>query len=218
MEYNQQQEPGSEMSINIADEVKNFYAIDFKALFITFFTNPFDGISAIFRNPSEKSFIHSMVLYGSVFVLYFLGTYLLAGEMREYMSFGSFLSLGLIPVMVMLSISGLSFLIKAVVGRANFKSELLTGALCGIPLGLIIPLSLVAKLLGDGGDVTMLFRNPMGAGLLMSVIMLYLLMMMINVFQQSLKAGGTKDLLAWYLSPVCILLSFYIAFNLFSNM
>ncbi len=149
METNQQFNPAApEGNTNIANEVKNFYSADFKALFVTFFKDPFDGILSTFRISSEKSFIHSMILYGSVFVLYILGALILAGEMREYMTFGSFLSIGLIPVLIMLFISVLSFVIKSIAGRANFRSELLTGALCGIPLGLIIPLSLVAKVLG----------------------------------------------------------------------
>lgn len=218
MEFNQQNNPGNPAErVNIAHEVKQFYSNDFKALFMAFFTSPFEGVFSIFKNPSEKSFIHSIILYASVFLLYFLGTYLLAGEMREYMSFSAFLNIGLMPVLIMLCLSGLSFAIKAISGRANFRSELLTGALCGIPLGLIVPLSLVAKIFGSSADVMMLIQNPMGAGMFMGLIVLYLLLMMINVFNQSVKAGGAKDLMAWYLSPLAVLFSFYIAFNVISN-
>lgn len=219
MEFNQQQNPGNPGErMNIAHEVKQFYANDFKALFMAFFANPFEGILSIFKNPSEKSFIHSIILYISVFLLYFLGTYLLAGEMREYMSFGSFLNIGLVPVLIMLCLSGLSFAIKAVSGKANFKSELLTGALCGIPLGLIVPLSLIAKIFGSSADVMMLIQNPLGAGMFMGLVVLYLLLMMINVFNQSIKSGGAKDLFAWYLAPLAVLLSFYLSFNISTNL
>jgi hypothetical protein len=159
-----------------------------------------------------------MILFGSVFALYFIGTYLLAGDFREFISFSNFLSFGLIPVLTMLSASGLAWVIKASTGgKPVFKNELLTGAMCGIPMALVIPLSLLARVFGSGADVITLVRNPFSAGMLMSLIMLYLLMLMINVFQQSLKAAGVKDLLAWYLSPLCILVSFYVAFSVFGE-
>jgi hypothetical protein len=35
--------------------------------------------------------------------------------------------------------------------------------------------------------------------------------MLTNVLQQSLKASGTKDAMAFFLSPASIILSFYLA-------
>lgn len=218
MEDNQQQEqqqqPYQTPSPNILEEVKSFYTVDFKALFQTYFQHPFAGLLSIFQNPSGKTFLHSMILYVSCFVLYCLGAYILVGEYRQYMTIGAFLSIGLTPVLIMFSISGISFIIKSILGKADFKNELLTGALCGIPLALIIPLSLVAKLFGSGANVMMMVQNPLGLGMAMSLIMLYLLLLMINTFHQSLKANGVKEVLAWYLSPVSILLAMYIAISI----
>jgi hypothetical protein len=208
-----------EGNLNFAQEVKSFYKGDFKTLLLAVFTNPFDGLRDIFQRPAEKSFIHSSILFATVFLLYFLGAYLLAGNFREFLTFSALLSFGVIPVLTMLSITGLSWLIKASTGgRPNFKNELLTGAMCGIPLALVILFSLLARVFGDGTDVMSLFQNPLGAGMVMSLIMLYLLLMMVNIFQQSLKSASVKDLLAWYLSPLCILTSFYVAFQIFGEM
>ena len=38
---------------------------------------------------------------------------------------------------------------------------------------------------------------------------LYVFLFMVNIFQQSLKASGTNDAIAWYISPLAILLVFY---------
>ncbi|MEI6410992.1 MAG: hypothetical protein WCR52_16515 [Bacteroidota bacterium] len=203
---------------NFTNEVKQFYNGDFKKLFVVFFTDPFDGVRAIFNTPSDKSFVQALILFGSVFVIYFLGGYLIAGQMREYMNFTAFLQIALIPALVMVSISGFSFAIKSVFGKANFKSELLTGGLCGIPLALTILLILIGKIFGNGTDLISIYQNPMAAGSIMMLIMVYLLLMIINVFYQSLTAGGTKYLLAWYLSPLGVMLSFYVAFNVANNL
>ncbi|MBL7797239.1 MAG: hypothetical protein JNJ90_12150, partial [Saprospiraceae bacterium] len=112
-------------------EVRDFYQRDFKNLLLYFFTDPINGLRAFFTNPSEKAPMQAGILFATVFVLYFAGSYILVGDMRDYMSFSSFLSIGLSPVLVMLAAATLSFVVKLVSGGANFKSELLTGALCG---------------------------------------------------------------------------------------
>jgi hypothetical protein len=48
----------------------------------------------------------------------------------------------------------------------------------------------------------------------MLLLMFYVLLMMINIVQQSLKASGTKDAWAWYMSPAVIFLSAYISFKI----
>jgi len=202
----------------LTDEVRNFYQRDFKTLFISFFTNPVNGLSAFFTNPSEKAPMQAGILYATVFVLYFAGSYILVGDMRDYMDFSNFLSIGLGPVLIMLAATTLSFLVKLVAGGANFKSELLTGALCGVPLGLLVPLSLVLRVFGMGNGLLSIIQNPVGSGSIFTIVMLYLFLMMVSVFQQSLRAAGIKEVPAWYFSPLAILLSFYLGFTVAGNL
>lgn len=202
----------------LTQEVKAFYQRDFKALFLTFFRDPISGLQSFLQNPPEKSFLHAMILYGSVFVLYFLGTYLLVGDMRDYMDFSAFLSIALAPVLMMLAISALSFVIKLVAGGANFKGELLTGALCGLSLGLVVPIALLFRLFGEGVNPLSLFQSPLAGGGLITVLVLYLFLMMVNVFQQSLKAAGIKDVLAWYLAPISIMVAIYAGSSIATNL
>lgn len=200
------------------EEVRSFYQRDFKDLCLTFFSDPMNGLLSFLQNPPAKAFLHAMILYGSVFVLYLVGSYILVGDMRDYMGLSDFLSFALTPVLVMLVVSALAFLAKLVASGANFRSELLTGALCGIPMGLVIPIALLFRVLGEGSDLLSFFRSPFGGGGLMTVIVLYLFLMMTNVFQQSLKSAGIKDVLAWYLSPVSVLLAFYVGFSVIQNL
>ena len=55
--------------------------------------------------------------------------------------------------------------------------------------------------------------NPMtllNNGFIVILVVLYILLAMINIFQQSLKSSGTNDAMAWYLSPISIIMSFYL--------
>jgi len=202
----------------LTNEVKTFYQRDLQHLFLAFFRDPVNGLHGIFGNPPAKAFLHAMIIFGSVFVLYLGGSYLLVGDMRDYMSFSSFLSIGLSPVLIMLAIAGLSFVIKIVGGKADFKNELLTGALCGLPLGLIMAVALVLRVFGGGINPLTMFSSPLGGGWLMTVAFLYFFLMMVNVFQQSLRAAGYREALAWYLSPVSILAAMYLGMSVVGNL
>lgn len=202
----------------LTDEVKTFYQRDFKQLFLAFFQDPVNGLQSIFANPPAKGSLHALIIFGSVFVLYFAGSYLVVGDMRDYMRFSNFLSIALTPVLIMLCIAVLSFGLKIVQGKADFKNELLAGALCGLPLGLMMALALVLRIFGEGINPLTFFSSPLSGGWLMTVALLYFFLMMVNVFQQSLRAAGYRDALAWYLSPVSILIAMYAGMSIVGNL
>jgi len=215
MENTEQNEtPKQDPKLTVGDEVKQFYKGDFKNIFTTVFTNPIQGIYELLEKPSEKAYKQSLILFASIFFLYLVGSYLIVGEARKYMEFSNFIKISIVPVIMMFVITCLSFVIKSLSGKPNFKNELLTGGICGIPLGLLIPIFLVIKIMASERDLMRLINNPMGAGVFATLIFFYLILMLINVFQQSLKSSGTKDAMAWYLSPAAILLAFYVTFKI----
>lgn len=193
------------------DEIKNFYKGDFMEILTLFFKKPTDGVYSILKNPSKKSFTNSLILFGSIFILYLIGSYFLVGEARESLNVGNFIKIGLFPLICMLIISVLSFGIKTISGKPIFKNELLTGALCGIPFGLLIPILLIVKILVNSNNIMSIMSNPTGAGIVGLLLFFYIILMLISVFQQSLKSSGTKDAIAWYLSPLSVLLAIYLA-------
>jgi hypothetical protein len=215
MENTEQNEtPKQDPKLTVGDEVKQFYKGDFKNIFTTVFTNPIQGIYELLEKPSEKAYKQSLILFASIFFLYLVGSYIIVGEARKYMEFSNFIKISIVPVIMMFVITCLSFVIKSLSGKPNFKNELLTGGICGIPLGLLIPIFLVIKIMASERDLMRLINNPMGAGVFATLIFFYLILMLINVFQQSLKSSGTKDAMAWYLSPAAILLAFYVTFKI----
>lgn len=192
------------------NEIKSFYKGDFKDIIITFFTSPIDGLRSIFKNPSEKSLINTLIIAVSVFILYLIGSYIIVGEARQYMKFFDFIKIALFPIICMFLISGFSFIIKSILSKSDFKNELLTGAICGIPFGLLIPILLIIKLFLNERNIMNLIRNPMGGNLVGTLLFFYIILMLINIFQQSLKSSETKDAIAWYLSPASILFAIYL--------
>jgi hypothetical protein len=216
MENHEGNAPQANDNKSSLDEVKNFYKEDFKNIFLTVFTNPIDGIYNSFKNPSPKAYTQSLILFGSVFALYIVGMYLFLGDLASMVPFSYFIKIGLIPVILMLMITVISFGIKSISGKADFKAELLTGGLSGIPLAVNIVLLLLLKMFGS--EVTMsAIKDPVGTGLMIVLVVLYIFLMLTNILQQSLKASGTKDAIAWYLSPVSIIVAVYLASRVYES-
>lgn len=214
MEHNEQNIPETaEPKFNLIDEVKNFYKGDFKDIFVTIFKNPIDGIFIIFKQPSSKAYTQSLILFSSIFILYLVGGYIIVGEARQYLEFGYFIKISLIPVIFMFVITVISFGLKSISGKPNFKAELLTGGLCGFPIGIFMPLLLLIKLFGSVDNIMSLVTNPVKVSIIGGLVLLYIHLMLINILQQSLKASGTRDAIAWYLSPASVLLAIYLTFK-----
>ncbi|NJO86780.1 MAG: hypothetical protein HC821_01585 [Lewinella sp.] len=195
----------------LVEEVRSFYQQDFLALIKTFFTNPITGLSTIFQFPPEKAFLHSIIIFVSVFLVYLTSSYLMAGDFREYMEFSAFLKISVVPVLFLLLLSALAYGIKMLfVGQAFFRNELLTGALCGIPLLVLVIVAILFTLFGNANGLAVL-NDPLGSSGLVLLALVYILFLLANTFQQSLRAAGVGEVIAWYLAPSSILLAMFVS-------
>ena len=88
---------------------------------------------------------------------------------------------------------------------------------CANSVMLKIPVLLIIKISVSEDNIMQLITNPIAAGVIGMLLFFYLILMLINVFQQSLKSSGTKDAIAWYLSPASVLLTIYITFQIVNN-
>jgi len=195
------------------ENFKDFYKNDFKNLLLTVFKNPIEGVYSIFVNSTRDSYRNSLILYVSIIILYLAEIYLILGDAREYFPFSQLLKVSLIPAIFMFIISAISFGIKSVSSKPSFKSELLTGGLCAIPIGTLMTLILLLKIFGTLEDVSNIYRDPFASGFFVSLVLLYVFLILTNILQQSLKSSGTKDAIAWYLSPIAILAASYITYQ-----
>jgi hypothetical protein len=155
-------------------------------------------------------------LFVSVFLLYVTGSYLAVGKLRKYIDFMTFVKIGMVPVVFMLFVSLLSFGIKSGSGKPAFTTELLTGGLCGIPLGVLFLTLFSLQALSDDSMMDII-KNPEDAGMIAIIFLTYIFLMLVNVVQQSLKASGTKDSVSWYGSPVVVVMAFYFTFKVIAE-
>lgn len=216
----EQNEPQNVAAIKIntnakVEEVKTFFKDDLLKIVKSIFTEPIKGTLAIFSNAGAAAYSQALILIVTTTLVYTIVPYLMSGSrVREYLGFGVFFKLGLSVALVLIIISSLSFGIKTISGKPDFKKELLSGALCGIPLMIfLLMLALFAMFKGD----SLRYDSPQSLidqGILFGVIMLYLVLMLFNIVQQSFKASGTNDALSWYLSPLVILAAFYIGIKI----
>src|SRR5690606_30359341 len=165
---------------------------------------------------SERAYFHSLALIASSAVLCMFFTFItLPSELREYLPvFTIMVKSALATVVFLLLLSLASFGIKLISGKPSFRNELLTGGLCGIPYSaFVLLLFIFSKVMLDQGQLAQLVFSGVGALLekagIFLVIVFYILLMFINILQQSLRAAGTRDVLLWYLSPAAVLLSGY---------
>jgi len=193
------------------DEVKVFYKDSFPKIFKAVFMEPIKGTYDLFSSRSEKAYQHSIFLILTAGILFTLLPYIAAGDARSYMEFKYFLMMGVTAILCLLVISLLSFGIKSVSGKADIKNELLTGGLCSIPLSVLIVAAFVLSLFSK--DLMQNIMNPqalLSGSFVVVLLVFYVILSMINIFQQSLKSSGTNDAVAWYLSPISILLAIYV--------
>jgi hypothetical protein len=203
----------TESTSSFNDEVKNFYKGGLKNILTSMFSNPIEGTFLIFKNPAANAFNQSLVIIASLFATYIASIYIIAGEFRKYMSLSDFLKPSLVPVIMVLVITLLTFIVKAISGKPDFKGELLTGAMCAIPIGLFAVVIVAFKIFA-GENILNSVKNPMELGVVFMLILLYLFLHLINIVQQSLKASGSKDALAFYLSPATVMFSVYITIKI----
>lgn len=199
------------------ENLKTFYKERLPQLIKTVFASPTTGTRQLFENTSDEAYKNSLLLIISVMVLYFITPYILVGsELRQFITFPVLIKSALASGLFMVLISLLSFGIKAIWGKPVFKNELLTGALCGIGLLLLLAVLLLTRIFI--GELSMYdFMSPagiMGRMQYLLLLNLYVLLFLINIVQQSLKASGTNDAISWYLAPVSILMAFYLAFKI----
>jgi hypothetical protein len=149
--------------------------------------------------------------------------FIIPSELRQYAPwFTIMMKSAIFTIIFLLLVSLASFCIKMISGKASFKNELLTGALCGIPFtALVILLFLFSKIMVDPEIISSFTYGNYGeiiskAGIFLLVVF-YIILLYINILLQSLRASGTKDALAWYLSPAAIFLAFYFTFKIVLN-
>jgi hypothetical protein len=205
----------------VKEEITDFYKKDVLNIIKKVLLSPVNGTYSLFINRTEKSFNQSLILIASSAVVCMLfAFFIIPSQVRQYApGFTIMMKSAIFTIVFLLLVSLVSFCIKMISGKASFKNELLTGALCGIPFTvLIILLFLFSKIMMDPEMISGLAYGGYSeiiakAGFFLLVVF-YIILLCINILLQSLRASGTNDALAWYLSPAGIFVAFYFALKI----
>ena len=193
------------------ETVKSFFLNDLWQMLKLFLKEPVNGTFTLFEKDKEKKFFQSLILMGVTVLLYFFLPFILAGSRT---GFGEMLEMGLIPLIFMLLVTLITFGLKFISEKPDIKTELFTGALQAFPLIFFFILLVILRIFGDNAIYSMMRGSFMGGGIVISIVMIYFVLMMINIVMQSLKVSKAKDALAWYISPAVIVLSFYLTYKI----
>ncbi len=199
-------------------EVNRFYRTSFPGIFYTVFFKPVKGVLGLFENPSGDRFRNGLILMVSTTLMYIFIPMLLLQWMdgnTSHLSFSVYFKMGMLVGTLLLLLSIFSFVIKVVHGRADLMAEFFTGGLCGIPLMLLMLLLTVLALLGKLSIYSVLTGNLFGSGIMMTAVVVYLLMFILNILQQSFRAGGVGEARAWYAAPLLLIFSYWLSSQIF---
>jgi len=199
------------------EDVKAFFKNDMGKIIKAIFKEPIQGTRDIFTNAGNSAYSHALILIATTVLVFALIPYLMIGsEVRQYMNgaLGLFFKFGLSVGLVLVIISALSFGVKSISGKPDFKKELLTGAMCGIPLMIMLLALVLFSLFGGNSLRNFDVYSMMRQGVISGVVGLYILLMLFNIVQQSFKASGTNDAMSWYLAPLVVCVGFYIGMRI----
>lgn len=210
-----------EVATPLGDEIKNFYKKDILSIIRKVFLQPVDGTYSLFVNKSANVFIQSLILIASAGVISMLLILaIIPSELRAYIPWFSIMTRAAVfTIIFLLLVSAYSFGVKMVSGKPDFKSELLTGALVGIPFSAtVILVFLFSKMMLNEDIISNVMMGGYSeliskAGIFL-LFFLYTHLLCFNILLQSLRSSGTKDALAWYLSPIGIFLAYYITIKI----
>lgn len=202
----------SAQAVLTRDEVKGFFKNNLPQILKRYFTEPVTGTYNLFLNADGKAYQHSLILIITTGLLYIIVPYLLLGDMRSYVPFSQIMWVGIGASLYLLVISALSFGIKSITGKPDFKRELLTGGMCGIPVSAMLLVMILAKIFIGSDPMNFMtdYASMLDNLKLLFLFVLYIFLLLINTMFQSLRASGTKETLAWYASPIAIGLAGYI--------
>ena len=209
-----------------SDRINAFFRNDLKGMVLQFLKEPLSGTFSLFEQRSPNAYFQSVVLTGTTAALYIILPFLCWGRgFRNAIELADLVKFAVIPVLFIVAISVCSLGIKSISGRSDFKTELFTGALNAFPLAFgMLFFSLFVMFGGPDisdmrnvGDLLNGMSAIMRSAVIYLIVLVYLILMMINILQQSLKASGTKDALAYYISPAGVLFAWYVTFNVWTE-
>lgn len=193
------------------EAAKKFLSEGFGPLIKKVFFQPLE-LNQEFKQPDAQ--VKTTVLILLAGILFTFLPYLIVGSARKFLGFRFFLQTGIAVMIGLILIGLLIWCIKKIHHKqADFQNELFTGALCALPLIVLLVLISLMQLLFSGnnfmGGLTIFFNGSWS-----TIFSIYAFFLMITICFQSLRSVYIKANTAWYLSPAIVMLGFYIAIKI----
>ena len=147
-------------------------------------------------------------------ILYTVLPYLMVGSARRFLGFRFFLQIGIAVMIGLIFIGLLTWCIKKIHHKqTEFQNELFTGALCSLPLIVLLIIICILNLFFSGYN----FMGGFGSffsGSWSTIASVYGFFLMITIVFQSLRSVYIRANTAWYLSPAIVMLGMYMAIKI----
>lgn len=194
------------------EKVTGFFKNTFFGIVKSILTRPIQGTFEVFSKTNNDSYSHAIILIGTTGITFFILPLIFFNKYLGNQGAGMFFRLGIIISLILIIISGLTYIVKALSGQPDFRKELLTGGICGIPL---IIWAIYSCFFGSSVLAGFnIFSNLSGIGFGAGILAMFLILFLFNIVQQSLKSSNTNDAISWYISPIIIILSFYLGLKI----
>ncbi|UAY54098.1 hypothetical protein [Arachidicoccus terrestris] len=193
------------------DAAKKFLAEGFGPLIKKVFFQPLE-LNQEFKQPDAQ--VKTTVLVLLTGILFTFLPYLLVGSARRFLGFRFFLQIGIAVMIALIFIGLLTWCIKKIHHKqVEFQNELLTGALCALPLIVLLIVICLLQLFFSGHNYLGGFSSFF-SGSWSTIFSVYAFFLMITICFQSLRSVFIKANTAWYLSPAIVMLGFYMAIKI----
>jgi len=193
------------------EATKKFLAEGFGPLTKKVFFQPLE-LNQEFKQSDAQ--VKTTVLVLLAGILYTFVPYLLIGSARRFLGFRFFLQIGIAVMVALIFIGVLTWCIKKIHHKqVEFQNELLTGALCALPLIVLLIVISLLQLIFSGHNFMGGF-NSFFNGTWSTIFSVYAFFLMITICFQSLRSVFIKANTAWYLSPAIVMLGFYLAIKI----
>lgn len=198
------------------EDVKDFIKTKLITIIKKIIAQPINGSYEVFAAPDKNKQSNAISLLGLGFVATLLLLYLATpASVRHYIEFSLFIKATFVVTIILFLISVCTFAVKSAAGtKITFGEELLTGGLCVIPICIFLLLLFIFSIIASDRSFNFFeggYRNIVDGSSFMAIAaLLYLFLYILTIIQQSLKSSKVNDALNWYISPLIIVLSFYL--------
>lgn len=183
--------------------------------------SPSEGIALALKPRPPRSlaleFKLFAITFGAIFTFILMAAIFIEERSFDLDVWGAVLLIamcfGLMGVFFQILISAMVFGIKSIYGKASFRAQLLTGALCSIPICALIIALFVFVLFEGWYMLALVYYGGTFSFFFLNCIAFIGSLFIIEIIKQSLMLGGVRQVASWYGAPIIFVGSLLLLFK-----